>query len=86
VLYLIWTIDRFPTLYKLLVKTSFSKRIPLQNIDSVILKEDENGLETQVILQLKNNRNRTIPFRKLEKQYEDFLEAIPATNKIAGIA
>jgi hypothetical protein len=86
VLYLIWTIDRLPTLYRLVIKTSFSKRIPLDNIVSTEIREDANDLETHVLLHLKNNRTRTITFRKLEKQYEAFLEDLPVTSKATGLA
>ncbi len=86
VLYGIWTIDRLPSLYKLIFKTSFSKRIPLENIAAVEVKEDANGLETQVLLFLKNKRVRTVTFRKLENQYEAFLSNLPLQSSIVGLA
>ena len=85
-LYLIWTIDRLPTLYRNVFKTSFSKRIPLTNILSADIKEDPNELEVHVLLNLRNNRVRTITFRKLEKEYEAFLSNLPVPTTIVSIA
>lgn len=86
VLFGLWTIDRIPTLYRLIFKTSFSKRIPLKNIVSVETKEDVSGLEVDVLLHLGNNRVRVIPFRKLEKQYEELLSVLPVQSSMVGIA
>lgn len=82
----IWTLDRIPSLYRLIFKTSFSKRIPLQNIVSAETKEDIHGLEVDVLLHLRNNRVRVIPFRKLEKQYEELLSVLPVSSSMVGIA
>ena len=76
VIFGIWTIDQIPSIYTLLLKTSFRKRIPVELIDSVNIIEDKNGLEVHLLLHLKNKRTRSIPFRKLEKQYEELLENI----------
>lgn len=62
-------------IYDLLVKRSIAVRIPLNRIESFDLKQ-ENSLETNVILYLKNGRYRSILFRTLEKQYEPFAETI----------
>ena len=82
----IWTIDRIPSIYTLLLKTSFRKRIPLEQIESVNIVEDKNGLEVHLLLLLKNKRIRSIPFRKLEKQYEEFLENISLQPSNMSIA
>lgn len=65
----------FP-LYDFLIKRSFAHRVPLNRIRSYEVKPDEHGLETNIILHLKNGRYRCIPFRTLEKQYEPFIESI----------
>jgi hypothetical protein len=63
-------------LYDVLFRLSFSNRIPLSNIVSYDLKDDPNGLETIVTLQLKSGRKRILVFRTLEGEYEPFLETI----------
>ena len=80
------TLDRIPTIYNLLFITSFSKRIPVEKIESVDAIEDKNRLEVQLLLHLKNKRVRTIPFRKLEKQYEELIETISLQPSNMGIA
>lgn len=64
--------------YNVVVRKSFSSRIPLNRIVSFKIEADEFELETEVILQLKNGRYRSIAFRTMEKQYEDFIEALSA--------
>jgi len=68
--------SQVPILYDILIKRSFSNRIPLSRILSFEVKPDEVGLETFVILKLKSGRNRKINFRTLEKQYEPFTELV----------
>jgi hypothetical protein len=86
VFFAIWTIDKMPLLYRLVLKTSFSNRIPVERIESVEIEEDRNGLEVHLLLRLKNNRVRRIAFRKLEKQYEELLESISLQPSNMGIA
>jgi hypothetical protein len=76
VLFGILTVERIPTLYQLIIKTSYSNRIGLEQIASVEAIDDKNGLETVVLINLKNKRTRSVPFRKLEKQYELFFNAL----------
>ena len=59
VIFGIWTVERIPSIYRLLIKTSFSKRIPVENIVSAETTDDKNELETHVLLHLKNKRTRT---------------------------
>lgn len=86
VLYTTWTILMLPALYEVLLKTSFRKRIPVEKIESVEVKEDRNGLEVHLLLHLKNKRVRSIAFRKLEKQYEELIETISLQPSNMGIA
>jgi len=62
--------------YEIIFKKSFANRIPLHRITSVEVKPDHLDLEVDVVLHLKNRRCRIIPFRKLEGQYESFIEEI----------
>lgn len=68
--------SHFKQLYTVLFKRSYSDYIPIIRINSFELKPDEFGLETEVRLHLKNGRYRSIVFRKLEKQYEPFIELL----------
>jgi hypothetical protein len=86
VMFGLWTIVRIPFLYKALIKTSYSKRIPLEKITSAEIEEDPNGLETKVLLYLTNNRVRKIVFRTMEKQYDDFLAELKIPNPNLSIA
>jgi hypothetical protein len=67
---------RTPEIYDALIKRSYSSRIPLNRIQSATLSDDNFGLQTYVTLHLKNGRYRKIIFRKLENQYNAFIEAI----------
>jgi hypothetical protein len=80
-LWLLFTVNNFNHLWDVLVRLSFSNRIPLDRITAFDVKDDINGLETIVTLTLKSGRKRIIPFRTLEKQYEPFTELI--TQQIA---
>ncbi len=71
---LIIVFNYFHHLYDVVIKLSFSNRIPLERIVSFEVKEDVYGLEKNVNLKLKSGRIRIIPFRTLEKQYEPFIE------------
>ena len=62
--------------YDVLIKKSFSGRIQLSRIHSFEIRPDEPGLETEVLLHLRNGRNRSILFRTMEKQYEAFTDAL----------
>lgn len=63
-------------LYDILFRRSFAGRIPLHRIKSFETKPDEFGLDTEIILHLKNGRYRSIPFRTLENQYQPFTELL----------
>jgi hypothetical protein len=65
-----------PEIYDLIIKRSYSNRIPLSQITGYDTKDQLNGLDVHVILRLKNGRYRTIVFRKLEQQYESFTELL----------
>lgn len=67
---------RGPVLYDIFLRRSYSNRIPMEKIDSLDFSEDSFGMETYVTLTLKNGRSRKIAFRKLEHQYEGFIEAV----------
>lgn len=62
--------------YSILFQKSYSTYIPLNAIVSFQLKPDQFGLETAVVLHLKNGRFRSIQFRTLEKQYEPFADIL----------
>lgn len=66
----------FKQLFIALFKKSYASHIPVNRIESFEIKADEFGLETEVILHLKNKRFRSIPFRTREKEYEAFLEQL----------
>ncbi len=67
-------------LFNLIFRYSYSNRIPLKRIVSIDSKEDENGLETNLFLLLKNGRKRKIAFRTLEHQHEGFISEISSFN------
>lgn len=62
--------------YDRLFKRSYASRIALSAIKSVTIKDDYHGLETEVRLHLSNGRYKKVLFRKLEHQYEAFLEVL----------
>ena len=65
-----------PEMWDLVAKRDYANRIPLHQIMHYDTKDHLNGLEVDVILQLKNGRYRKIPFRKLEHQHESFIELL----------
>ena len=80
------SIMQLPTIYNIVIRKSYSSRIPLDRIISYEVKPDIKGLETIVYLKLKSGRYRQISFRNLEKQYEPFLEIISAHITQATLA
>ena len=80
------SIMQLPAIYNILIRKSYSNRIPLDRIVSYEVKPDIIGLETIVYLKLKSGRCRQISFRNLEKQYEPFLEIISAHITQAKLA
>jgi hypothetical protein len=76
---LILNIFNIVPIFKFLFKKCLSNRIPLHRIISYEIKEDDNGLENEVILHLRSGRYKSIAFRKLEKEDERFLEIISQT-------
>lgn len=77
IIFLIWLFSfHLKQLYSTLFKKSFSNYIPLDHIKFIELKPDQLGLETEVILHLKNGRYRSLLFRTLEKQFESFTESL----------
>ncbi len=69
-------LGHLPGLYDAIFKRSYAKRIPLEQIKSLKIKEDNVGLQTYVIMDLASGRYRKIAFRKLENQYQPFIETI----------
>lgn len=61
---------------KTLPKTSFSNRILLSEINATSIIDDPKGFDTLVNLHLKSGKTRTIRFRKLENQYQPFIETL----------
>ena len=59
-------------LYDLLKNNHFSNTIPLNKISSYAVKPGGSELEMDVILSMRSGRYKTIPFRTLEKQHEEF--------------
>jgi hypothetical protein len=66
----------FDGLYTILLKKSYSNYIAVNRINSVTVKPDKFGLETEVRVHLKNGRFRSIVFRARENQYEPFIKSI----------
>lgn len=66
------------SIYDVLFRRSFSKRIPVQRIKSFELKPDQFGLETELIMHLKNGRYRSVFFRTMENQYKPLAEYLSA--------
>ena len=69
-------LSRLPQWYDLLFRRSYSNRIPLSRIRSVSIENDQYGLNSFVQLHLDKGRYRKIPFRTMEKEYINFIEAI----------
>ncbi len=76
VIALVIVLPRISVLYDVLMKRSFSYRIPLSKIKSYEALPDNLGLETILKLHLSSGRYRSIRFRTLEKQIEPLTEAI----------
>ncbi len=76
VLFGLMLLFRLPDFYDVLIKRNYSNRIILSNIKSVKTENDTHGLNTTVVLQLKNGRYRKIIFRTMEKQHESFSEIL----------
>jgi hypothetical protein len=77
---------QLPRLYNIIIRKSYSNRIPLNHIVSYEIKPDDLGLETVVYLKLKSGRYRRLSFRNLEKQFEPLLEIISARLTQAMLA
>ena len=54
----------------------WSNQFDVSMIKKIIVDQGEEGIETNVIIYMKNGRSKEIKFRTLEKQYENFLETI----------
>lgn len=76
ILYLIWLGPYLYRGYKWLFIYSWRSRIPIQNIKEVDRKELENGVETKLILHLKNGRRKEIIFRNAEPYMEEFMSKL----------
>ena len=71
-------LTRFPNMYEKFLKRSYSSRIPLSKIRDYKVEDDHHGIQTEITLYLENGRYKKIIFRKLENQYEAFIEAFSA--------
>lgn len=68
---------RIPEIYDALIKRSYASRIPLNRVKTVNTEEEEHiGLNVTVVLHFKIGRYKKIVFRKLEQQYQPFVEAV----------
>jgi hypothetical protein len=77
VLWGILMLIRLPEIFNMLVRRSYALRIPLQRIKSIKIDEEEPlGLNVSITIHLRNGRYRKLVFRKLEQQYEPFIETI----------
>ena len=75
-------------LYRLVTKTSLANRIPFNRIRSFALQPHPNGLETALLLHLRNGRERKIIFRMREKEWEGLSQVLTAhhISPISGFA
>lgn len=67
---------RIPDIYDIFLKKSFANKIPLQDIRSYELTEDQYNMQTTLRLKLKNGRYKKIIFRNHENQLHPFIDAI----------
>lgn len=63
-------------LYSSLFVKTWKSTIRFADIQSVSSSALDNGLETKVILHLKNGRKKFYVFRNAEKQSDDFIQAV----------
>jgi hypothetical protein len=61
---------------KKLPRKSFKNRILISEIESTSFIHDVNGFDTNVELKLTSGKTRSLRFRKLENQYQSFIEAV----------
>jgi hypothetical protein len=61
---------------KNLPRTSFKNRILMSEIESTSFIHDANGFDTIVDLKLTFGKIRSLRFRKLENQYQPFIETV----------
>jgi hypothetical protein len=66
-------LSRLPNMYDKFFKRSYASRISLSSIRNFTVKDDHHGLQTELKLQLRNGRYKSIIFRKLENQLEPFI-------------
>jgi len=77
VLWGILMLTRLPEILDRLIRRSYASRIPLDRIKAIKVEEEEPyGLNVNVTIHLRNGRYRKLVFRKLEQQYEPFIETI----------
>ena len=76
ILVLFWLEPHVMRIYRSLFVKTWKSTIRLNEIQRVTSVKLDNGLETEVILQLKSGRKKFIVFRNAENQVEDFITAV----------
>lgn len=67
-------------LYDFVFRRYWKNNLDISNINKIRVSSSYEGLETNVVVTLKSKRYKQFKFRTLEKQYEDFIEAIRSNN------
>jgi hypothetical protein len=78
-------VDNFQFI-KQLPTLSFKNRILISEIEKVSFNDDPEGFDTIVNLHLVSGKCRRIKFRKLEHQYDSFLEAVSHQKQEVNIS
>lgn len=79
---LFWLAPHVKRIYKKLFVQTWKSTIKLNEITNVITRPF-NELETEVILQLKNGREKNYVFRNAENQIDSFLESVGVLNSVS---
>ena len=84
-LVLIWLAPHIKRIYTFLFVKTWNATIRIDDIQGVTSSRLQNGLETQVILQMKNGRKKFIIFRDAENQMEDFIHSLGINEKVRQV-
>ena len=84
-LVLVWLAPRINRIYISLFVKTWNSAVRIDDILTVTSSKLENGLETQVTLQLKNGRKKFIIFRDAENQIEHFINSVEIKEKVRQV-
>lgn len=75
-LVLLWLTPHLKRIYTFMFVKTWKSAIRIDDIRRVTSLRLQNGLETQVVLHLKNGRKKFLVFRNAENQVDDFVRTI----------